>query len=126
MTVGLSTPQSLRKPDPRLWNRQQQDQELYDDLANAVFSTATSTLSVPMPISGVLEILASAVLTNAGTLTLNVDSVAGNTAITGTNGVTAVIVSAVGVAGGVHTVTITSAGHSSPRIICRRGRTPSS
>lgn len=123
--------QTSATPQPsRLLNnprRNSWESEIWDDMANTIFSTTGTSLTVPMPIAGRLQIMAMAQLAAAGALTISVDGNAATSVPTlGAAGPLTAIWTA-DVAVGNHTVTIASgAGLTQTIIIVRRGRKPPS
>ena len=130
MAGSVATPQNVRHPvKPQQLVAQQRSQEMWDDIACTVYKSTTAissgtALVVPMPYPGVIEVMASALLNGAGTLTLHVDGGTGSTATT-TSATTAIVVDSITAGAGTHTFWLTSgASISQVRIICRRGRPP--
>lgn len=132
MPSSPAAPQPLHQLDQKAWPRQLQQQEIWDDYAVAVFfNIAGTTVTVPMPFPGLIEVMASALLAgNAGlaVITLNLDGIAGNTATVNGNSTGVIVSTLTGVSQGSHTITLTGPGGgvtlSQTRIMARRGRAP--
>lgn len=97
--------------------------ELWDDNSDVIFAAKAVTLSVIVRVPCRAWITAQADLDAAGTLTINVDSVAQTPTTTVAGAITAVVNTFADLKPGNHTVTITSAAAlTDPLIMVRRGR----
>lgn len=115
-----STPQPYRDTNKV---RNSWESELWDDHVACIFVSTTASLSVPLRVSGRVEIDAIANISGAGDLQILVDSSAQPFVSTAPGAQTITNFAVVDLSAGTHTVTITSSGGIASSIIkVRRGR----
>lgn len=101
------------------------EQELWDDLSSVIFAAKAATLTIHVRVACRIWIVAQGDLNGAGTLTINVDSVAQTPTTTVGGAITAVVNTYIDVLPGTHTITITSGATITDHlIVARLGRRP--
>lgn len=121
--MGVSTPQPFRVDNPP---RNSWESELWDDMANAIFSSQDTSLVIPMPVAGRIHIEAQGSMSVAGDFSMDVDGSTASFVPTTTAPGPVCMFYDVDVPVGLHTVNIQSFGGviDTYQISARRGRKP--